>query len=124
MSRHSARWPVKRTSRRRRSRPSARFVERLEDRRLLSGGAGSDDFGNDFDQAASILLSNEGSASQAGSIDVAGDIDVFRFVAPVSGQIDVRLTTTGPGSIPLLFATAFDNAGQAIGQNFSGGSFS
>ena len=27
-------------------------VEWLEDRRMLSGGAGSDDFGDDFDQAA------------------------------------------------------------------------
>src|SRR4051812_49056371 len=89
----SSPWPFKNGPHRRRCRRSRWLAERLEDRRLLSGVAGSDDFGDDFDQATPILLAVNGSSSLAGSIETRGDTDLFRIVAPMTGRITIRLET-------------------------------
>src|SRR5262245_48673463 len=80
----SAARPVCRPQRR--ARPA---LEPLEDRTLLSA-APLDDFGNTFADAQSITLSAIGGGSQQGTIDYVGDVDVFRFVAPLSGRMTIH----------------------------------
>src|SRR5262249_32097897 len=72
------------------SRLRPRF-EWMEDRTLLSGP--TDDFPNDLDRAALLALAADGSGSQAGRIETASDVDAFRFVAPVTGQMSIQFVT-------------------------------
>src|SRR5215472_17253407 len=67
------------------------FLEPLEDRALSSGApAIPDDFGNDFGAAQQVALDGQGRGTQPGVIDYAGDVDVFRFIAPLTGAMAVR----------------------------------
>jgi hypothetical protein len=50
----------------------------------------TDDYGNTIAQAALITLSTTGTGAQSGKIETAGDVDVFSFVAPVSGTMTIR----------------------------------
>jgi hypothetical protein len=92
-------------------------VESLEPRTMLSigisgmlqplafrvGSSVSDDYGNNFTQAAQVSLTSAGSASQSGSIERAGDVDMLRFVAPVTGQMIIReVASSGNRLDPLL----------------------
>ncbi|HXG12711.1 MAG TPA: proprotein convertase P-domain-containing protein [Gemmataceae bacterium] len=70
-----------------------------------------DDFGNDFATAQPVTLSPSGSASRAGTIEVEGDVDFFRFVAPVTGLLTVRLGAAGGDLDPYL--AAYGPNGQA-----------
>src|SRR5262249_26799476 len=47
------------------------------------------DFGNDFSTAQALTLSAGGAASQAGTIEAAGDADVFEFTATATGRMTV-----------------------------------
>jgi hypothetical protein len=87
---------------------------------LLSLAPAPADVGDDFAHAAPLLLAADGSGTQAGSIDAAGDIDVFQFVAPVTGRLDVR-QDADPGSELLSVVSAFDDAGQILGDGESSG---
>lgn len=118
--------------------PNARLgIEQLERRDLLSissiagqfgpsaalaGAVATDDFGNTFAQAALISLSSAGSATQTGRIEQAGDVDMFRFVAPVSGQMTIR-EVAGAGSMLDPYLYAYNASQQLLAQNDdSGGS--
>src|SRR5262245_22477174 len=95
----SAARPVCRPQRR--ARPA---LEPLEDRTLLSA-APLDDFGNTFADAQSITLSAIGGGSQQGTIDYVGDVDVFRFVAPLSGRMTIHQDSVpNPGPLDDLLS--------------------
>src|SRR4051794_29850136 len=68
-------------------------VERLEGRILLSDGLVSfnDDYGDTLASAQEATLDAAGYASLSGAIEEAGDIDMFRFVAPATGGVAIRL---------------------------------
>src|SRR5947209_8679298 len=91
----STRWPSAARAR----APGRRCVpgvEAVEGRVLPSGAvaaAVADDFGDTFAEARPIALDRDGSGSQPGSIEVEGDVDVFSFVAPVTGTMTIRHDT-------------------------------
>ena len=83
-----------------RPRQTVLRLESLERRELLSVNAAnllahgavsaasaSDDYGNTFAQATAVSLSSAGAGSQTGKIDQAGDADMFKIVAPVTGTM-------------------------------------
>ncbi len=61
-----------------------------------------DDYGNDPAHAFPISLDASGLGSISGQINPAGDVDVFKLIAPASGQLTVALTqpSTGPIASP------------------------
>jgi hypothetical protein len=65
---------------------------------LAIGAAVADDFGSDFASAAPLALSGSGSGAQSGTIEDPDDVDVFRFVAPLDGQVTVVLAPQ-PGGV-------------------------
>lgn len=84
-------WCQRRKSRsaRRRSSTVSSTIGRIEDlepRLLLSG---TDDFGNTFDAATPVQVSSWGAGMQSGQIESAGDVDLFRFVVPVTARMTI-----------------------------------
>jgi hypothetical protein len=72
-----------------------------------------DDFGDDFDSAWPLTLSPTVSLVQPGTIDADGDVDVFQFMAPTTGQVTLRQeAATGSDLDSLVFV--FDEAGRLI----------
>jgi hypothetical protein len=51
----------------------------------------ADDFGNDAAGAHLIALAPSGAGRQNGVIETSGDVDAFRFVAPLTGNLAIRL---------------------------------
>ncbi len=47
------------------------------------------DVGNTFSRARRINLDAQGNGSREGSIERSGDVDMFRFVAPVTGRMTI-----------------------------------
>jgi hypothetical protein len=88
-------------------------------RYLLSLASEPDDFGDDFDLAEPLVPSADGSGAQAGAIEVINDLDTFRFVAPVTGRVVVRLEGTPQQNLSLA-AAAFDEARQGLGSSTFG----
>jgi hypothetical protein len=100
-------------------------LEFLEERTLLSRGpvlpvgSGShppDDPGDSLATAAWIALDRTGSACQRGSIDYgpgpgpsAGDVDTFRFVAPVTGPLMLRESAAFSSSLAAVL-NVFDGS--------------
>jgi hypothetical protein len=78
----------------------------------LSLAAVPDDFGNDFTQAEPLQLDATDAGTQAGGIEVPGDTDVFRFVAPASGLLTVALAPADASLFPVL--AAYDTSQQPI----------
>jgi hypothetical protein len=103
--------------------PSNRIVELNETNNVTRifitlGAPPGDDFPNTFDAAADLALSSKGSATQAGRIEVSGDVDVFGFVAARKGRM--RITQTGTsGGIDSVLAV-YDSAQQLISQDDDG----
>lgn len=103
-------------------------LEQLEKRELLSvggtnlflpvipGAVVSDDYGNTMAQAAQVSLSTAGSATQSGKIEVAGDVDVFKVVATVTGKMTIQeLATSGSRLDSYLYV--YDASGKLLAQN-------
>ena len=66
--------------------------------------AAADDYGNTFAKAALVALARDGSGSRSGRIDYAGDADMFRFVAPASGQMTIRQSVVAGAAVdPYLY---------------------
>ena len=68
-------------------------AELLESRTLLSvalNPPGADDFGNTIEDSSPIELDSTGAGSQSGVIETAGDVDMFRLVAPMTGRLTVK----------------------------------
>lgn len=64
-------------------------LEMLESRVLLSRG---DDFSNSFSGASPISLADDGSGTRYGVINRRYDVDMFRFVAPIAGEMTIDQT--------------------------------
>jgi hypothetical protein len=69
---------------------------------VLSVAPVADDFGNSTATAQDLTVASDGSATQAGTINYVGDLDVFQYVATASGPVTFRETASGPGLITTL----------------------
>jgi hypothetical protein len=77
----------------------------------------NDDVPNDFADASLITVDSKLlSATQFGVIEVPTDVDVYRFVAPVTGPIDVTQQATG-GSRLDSYLFLFDDSQTLIGSD-------
>lgn len=103
------------------SRNVRRTLEQLERRDMMSVGPMpwfrpgpattiTDDYGNTIAQSALVGLSTAGTALQSGKIEQAGDVDVFRFVAPVSGQMTIRQQSSRLET----YVSAYDSSEQVL----------
>jgi len=96
-------------------------AELLESRALLSvalNPPGADDFGNTLDDSSPIELDDTGAGSQSGAIETAGDVDMFRLVAPMTGRLTVRqVADTASGSSLDSLLTVYDDAGTQLARN-------
>jgi hypothetical protein len=117
-------------SRRYSRRLSCCHVEQLERREMLTAGAWgaygpsigrtSDDFGNTFAAATELPLTSTGSANQTGKIEQALDVDMFKVVATVSGEMTIQeLAASGSRLDPYLYV--YDANQQLIAQDDDSG---
>lgn len=84
-------------------------LETLEGRELLTAALASlvspmaataaDDYGNTMARATAVQLSTAGAGSQAGTIEKAGDVDVFKFVAPTTGTMTITQSATAGSAL-------------------------
>src|SRR5205085_2635894 len=79
-----------------------------------------DDFPDDTEHAALISLAADGAGTQAGLIESTGDVDLFRFVAPVTGLLSVRMAAA-PGSDLDSVLTLLDDQGNFLRSDDDGG---
>ena len=83
-------------------------------------GVSPDDFGDTPDTSYALPLRGDVVTTQSGAIEVAGDRDMFRFVAPATGPMTVGLEVPAAdglnGSLSVL-----DNNGSVIGTDQAGG---
>ena len=78
-----------------------------------------DDHGNSFDRATNLSLSSSGSGSARGIIEQAGDVDMFRFTAAVSGTMTLRQSKAGSALDSYLYV--YDSQGRELARNDDGG---
>jgi formylmethanofuran dehydrogenase subunit C len=83
-----------------------------------------DDFGDTEASAALITLNADGSGSQSGTLGIPGDVDFFKFVAPVTGGLTVNESALSGSSNLFTFVTVFDSAGNAFAGVSAGGTSS
>jgi hypothetical protein len=77
-----------------------------------------DDHGDDLDAAEQVTLSTVPTRLR-GAIEFPGDVDDFRFLAPVTGMLTVEMeVAAGSGLVPSL--RAFDGAGRPLGEGAAG----
>ena len=83
-------------------------------------GLSPDDFGDTPDTSYALPLHGDVVTTQSGAIEVAGDRDMFRFVAPAAGPMTVGLEIlAADGLNGSLFV--LDNNGSVIGTDQAGG---
>jgi hypothetical protein len=87
---------------------------------FTAAGAVADDYANDFAHAALVNVSSSGSGSQSGRIGPSGDVDMFRFVAPVSGQMTIT-QSAAPGSRLDSYLYVYDGNQQLLAYNDDSG---
>jgi hypothetical protein len=75
--------------------------------------ASVDDFGNTIDNATLVILADDGSGKQNGTIEKAYDVDMFTFVAPVSGWMTIAEAIQS-GSKLDSFVTVYDASGNLV----------
>jgi hypothetical protein len=92
-------------------------LELLESRVLMSRG---DDFSNFFSGARQISLTDDGSATQSGVINRKYDVDMFRFVAPVTGEMAIDQAAR-TGSRLDSYLTVYDELWNEIAHDDDGG---
>lgn len=80
----------------------------------------TDDYGNTMEAAAAVEMAADGTATQSGSIEKAGDVDVFSFVATVTGEMTIT-QSADTGSRLDSFLYVYDADGQLLGQNDDNG---
>ncbi|MCI0464350.1 MAG: PPC domain-containing protein, partial [Gemmataceae bacterium] len=78
-----------------------------------------DDVGDLFAHAAPLVLSRFGSASTQGIIESPGDVDLWRFVATVTGQLTI-CQDAHPGEDLDTFLTVFDGNQHLLAFNDDG----
>lgn len=75
-----------------------------------------DDYGNTFDAAKALSLSTSGALTAAGKIEVAGDVDMFKFTATVTGRMTITMTGSATKKTTLLpKLTVFDGLRNEVG---------
>jgi hypothetical protein len=77
----------------------------------------ADDFGDAFTDTRAIVSDGRRLVDQAGTIEVAGDADLFEFVAPATGRLPIRLLSSAPGSGLDPILVAFDEARAEIARD-------
>lgn len=79
-----------------------------------------DDYGDTFATATSVSVSTWMTTTKYGSIEQSGDVDMFRFVAPVNGWVTVSLNARyGSQLDPYVFV--YDSGGNLIAQDDDSG---
>lgn len=91
-----------------------------ETRAVPSSPAPSDDFGNSLETAATLAVSPFGESYRTGSIETAGDIDLFRFTSPFSGQLRIRLGAIGTRGLDSVL-TVLDSSGRLLAADDNSG---
>lgn len=88
----------------------------------LSFLATRDDYGDSLGTATALTLARDASAAQNGSIETAGDVDVFCYTSPVSGRVRITLAAR-PGSVLDPYLRVYDRAGRELARddNSAGG---
>ena len=82
----------------------------------------ADDFGNTIEDSSPIELDGTGAGSQSGVIETAGDVDMFRLVAPMTGRLTVKqVADTASGSSLDSLLTAYDDTGTQLAHNDDSG---
>src|SRR5262249_24089620 len=94
--------------------PTGRYVLTVELRAI------SDDVGDTTADAVPLTFSAQGTATFQAAIGTPGDIDVFSFVAPVTGPFTVY-QNAAPGSFLDSVLTVFDDTGNEIAFNDDSG---
>ena len=65
----------------------------------------TDDIPNDFAHAAPLLLTSYGQGSRQGVIEIAGDADMYAFIAPMTGRMWIREQLQAQSAVdPYLYA--------------------
>ena len=88
---------------------------------ITTTAAPADDFGNTFAQARQVEVSADGSGSQSGRVEQSGDVDVFSFVAPLTGQMTITQSAAA-GSRLDTYVYVYGANGQLLAQNDDDGS--
>ena len=88
----------------------------LQPKAQVAGVSATDDYGNTMATAAQVSLSTAGSASQSGKIELAGDVDVLKFVAPTTGKITVQ-ELAATGSRLDTYVYVYNASGQLLAAN-------
>lgn len=76
----------------------------------------TDDFPNSLAEAATWQLAPDGSGTQTGVIERAGDVDILRVEATVSGQMTITQSAAAQGRLDSYLAV-YDAGGQLIARN-------
>ena len=77
----------------------------------------ADDYGDTFDNAKTVTLSRNATASINGGIQFKGDVDMFRVVANKTGIMNAGLAVSGWGNKLLGELTAYDADGNVLALN-------
>ena len=72
-----------------------------------------DDYGNTTNAAGSLALNSSGAGSISGTVNYAGDVDVFRLVATQSGNMRATMTA-GAGSALYTVLSLLDSNGNVL----------
>ena len=81
----------------------------------------TDDYGNTIADATLVSLSTTGSGAKSGTIEKAGDVDMFKIVATVTGTITVQQSAASGSQLRASLA-AYDASGNVLATNASSSS--
>jgi hypothetical protein len=87
---------------------------------LLTFRSVSDDSGSDFATAQLLTLAPDGSGQQQGNIAVAGDVDFYQFVSPVTARLRIQQQAV-QGSNLDSFLSVYDSSQALLGSDDNSG---
>jgi N-acetylglucosamine-6-sulfatase len=79
----------------------------------------SDDYGNSFRSSFRLTLGANGTGSRTGTIDRRGDVDLFRFVSPITGYLKVHATALRGSALDSV-VSVIDGHGVLLARNNNG----
>ena len=77
------------------------------------GSSVRDDYGNTFVQATQVSLAAKGTGTQSGRVERAGDVDMFKIVATVSGKMSITQSASA-GSRLDSYLYIYDATGKLL----------
>ncbi len=80
------------------------------------GSSVRDDYGNTFTQATQVSLATKGAGTQSGRVERAGDVDMFKIVATVSGKMAITQSASA-GSRLDSYLYIYDATGKLLARN-------